>query len=360
MTLRRFRAYAAFPLGTERDSKGRVWCQLFPLGMWHRADFPGGSLELTPELLGEFVANWKAEGSPALPCDYEHDESGPASGWIEDLRIGASGCLEGAIKWTDDAAADIKADKRRYLSPSWAMQHTNRRTGEKGGPWLYGAALTNTPFFDEMPRVAATATPPVAETTQPTPNKEQHMSYARIAAVLGLNANASEDVVVSAAEELKKSHASQLEEAGKLKASLVKGTEDTAKLAARNAELEADAKKHKEELFTRDFEAAFKAGLDEGRQGLPDLKDTLLATAKAVGLDAAKKIIAGLPKVALKASGVGGEGDDSGDALKQFEAHVAEKMKAGLKTADAYRLVSAEHPELAKKANSNLGSKPSA
>jgi hypothetical protein len=355
----RFRAYASFPIGTERDSKGRVWCQLFPLGTWHRSDFPGGKMELTPELLGQFVANWKAEGAPALPCDYEHKEDGPASGWIEDLRIGADGCLEGALKWTDDAASDIRADKRRYLSPTWAMSHTNRRTGAKGGPWLYGAALTNTPFFDEMPRVAATATT-VAETTQPTPHKEQDMSLARIAAILGLNANASEDVVVAATEEMKKSNASHLEESGKLKAGLVKGTEDTAKMAARNAELEADAKKHKEELFTRDFEAAFKAGLDEGRQGLPGLKDTLLATAKAVGLDAASKIIAGLPKLAMKPSGTGGEGDDGGDAVKQFEAHVAEKMKAGLKATDAYRAVAAEHPELNKKANSNLGTKPSA
>ena len=41
----------------------------------------------------------------------------------------------------------------------------NRRTGAKGGPWLYGAALLNDPFYDSMPRVAASA----AEAAAPAP-----------------------------------------------------------------------------------------------------------------------------------------------------------------------------------------------
>ena len=58
----------------------------------------------------------------------------------------------------EPAAAAIKADEKRYLSPTWSMSHANRRTGAKGGPWLYGAALLNDPFYDSMPRVAASDT----------------------------------------------------------------------------------------------------------------------------------------------------------------------------------------------------------
>lgn len=332
-----FRADVGSRIGAEKDAQGRVWCQLFPLGEWHRSDFPGGKLELTASLFEEFVSNWKAGGSPALPVDYNHDEQGPASGWIEDLRIGASGCLEGAVKWTDDAAAEIKADKRRYLSPTWSMQHVSRTSGEKGGPWLYGAALLNDPFFDSMPRVAATAS------TQHQPHKEQDMSLARIAAVFGLNPNASEDVVVAAAEELKKSHASAGEEAGKLKAAHKSAADELTKLTARNAELEEGAKKHAAALFERDFSDIFEAGIKEGRQGLPELKETLRATAlvPSLGLDAAKKMIAALPKVPLTEKGIGSNDGDTKDKAKKAEveldAFVAEQMKAGKSYTEAMR-----------------------
>ncbi len=349
-----FRAYVASPLGVERDAEGRVWCQVFPTGEWARKDFPDGRLDLGPGLFEAFIANWKAAGSPPLPVDYEHKEDGPASGWIEGLRVAPSGEMQAAIKWTDDATAEIKADKRRYISPTWAMSHTNRRTGAKGGPWLYGAALTNSPFFDSMPRVAATATT-VADSTQPTIHQEQPMSLIRIAAALSLNPAASEDVLVAAIEDLKKSHASALatagEESSKLKAATVKATDEMAKLSARNAELEANEKKNTEALFTRDFDALFEAGLKEGKAGLPAMKDTLLATARAMGkdgLETVKKLIAGMGNVATTAAGVPGTDDNKSD-LAKFNDLVEAKVKAGSKYADASRLVTTEHPELAAK-----------
>ena len=344
-----FRADVASRIGAERDSQGRVWCQLFPLGEWHRSDFPSGKLELTADLFAQFIANWKAGGSPALPVDYNHDEEGPASGWIEDLRIGPSGCLEGATKWNERAAAEIKADEKRYLSPTWAMQHVNRTSGEKGGPWLYGAALLNDPFFDSMPRVAATA---IAESTH-NPNEEQHMSFMkRIAAAFGLPDTSTEEEITAKCEAMAKSTASASEESGKLTASLTAANDTLAKLTARNAELEAGEKKHAADLFERDFEAIFKAGLDEGREGLPELKETLKATASvpSLGLDAAKKMIAALPKVKLSEKGNAGNDAPAGD-LAQFESLIEAKMKAssGLKYTEASKLVAAEQPALAAK-----------
>ena len=358
-----YRANVGLPLGVERDEDGRVWCQLFPLGEWHRADFPNGKLKLTPELLDQFINNWKAGGSPALPVDYNHDEEGPAAGWIEALRLSPDGVLEAAIKWTDAAAEDIKQDKRRYLSPTWAMKHANRRTGELGGPWLYGAALTNTPYYDSMPRVAASDS---SETTQPLPPalkaKEQQMDKKRICAALGLPEDTDDEKVMEAIEAYAKAKAEaaplddEKEEeekkeasakASKLRAALEASTTETAKLAARVASLEADKAAMVEAAFERDFADVMKAS----KAGLATMKDTLHATAKAIGLDAVKSIVAALPDVPTSEMGVSGKADEaSGDVNARIEALVVEKMKAGMKAQDAYAAVMREHRDLAEKA----------
>lgn len=358
-----YRADIGQRLGTERDAAGRVWCQVFPLGEWHRKDFPDGHLNLTADLLAQFIANWRAAGSPALPVDYEHEETGPASGWIEDLRQSPAGELEGAIKWTDEAAADIKADKRRYLSPTWAMQHVDRRTGEPGGPWLYGAALTNSPFYDSMPRVAATATS-VAETTQPTQTKERRMLpelKKRMAAALKCAEDCSDEDMVTAIEAKCASQASASDVEGKLTAAVKTAADEAVKLTARIAALEADKAKHEKELFTRDFEAVFEAGLKAGRVGLPAMKDTLRATAEAMGLPVVKTLIDSMAPVALAPVGVAGAaGGSTGDAAKTAEAEITafveEKMKAGATYIDAMRAANIVKRDVVERAFSSTNS----
>lgn len=327
-----FRADVGQRIGVERDEAGRVWCQLFPLGEWHRQDFPGGKLMLTPALFAEFIQNWKAGGSPALPVDYNHDEDGPASGWIEDLRISATGELEGAVKWTEPAAQAIKADEKRYLSPTWSMSHANRRTGAKGGPWLYGAALLNDPFYDSMPRVAASAVP----LTDPM---EKTMDFKKkICAAMGMPEDTDDEALCAAIEAACKAKASAGEEAGKLTASLTAATESTTKLTARVAELEANEKKHAADMFERDFEGAFKAALDEGRQGLPDMKDTLHSVAASVNLEAAVKLMAALPKLPMAEKGIAGKEVAPVEAQKgELESFIAEQMKGGKSYVEAQR-----------------------
>lgn len=346
-------------IATERDAEGRVWCQLFPMGTWHRADFPKEGLELDTRFFEELVEAWKAEGSPALPVDYHHEDQDEAAGWIEDLRITSAG-LEGAIKWTSDAAELIAQDKYRYLSPTWSMTHTVRTSGERGGAWLYGAGLLNDPFFHTMPRVAASAE---AETAQPNPNKEQHMSFQkRIAAAFGMPEDTSEDALVAAFDSFCKSKASQSETVEKLTAANKSSAAEAAKLAARVEVLEAADKAHKEALFERDFEAVFAAGLAEGRSGLPAMKDVLKATAKALpaadGLESVKKLIAGMAVLPMKASGIAGtttgDASDAAKAAKELDALIEARRKetAGLTYHQAARLVQSENKELTARAYS--------
>lgn len=334
----RFRAYASSRINVERDAEGRVWTQLFPLGTWHRSDFPGGKVELTPKLLAEFIVSWKAGGSPPLPVDYDHKEDGPASGWIEDLRQSPTGELEGAVKWTDDAAAEIKADKRRYLSPTWSMQHTNRRTGEKGGPWLYGAALLNDPFYDSMPRVAAAAPTP----QHPKGNTMNEEQLKTLRANLGLPEDATLEAILSFKP------AADVSE--KLTASVKLTGDLEAKLTAASAELvtlKAAADAAKVERFNEQVAAAIKEAKLEGRA-----VDSLVATKvfkAATDIESVRELLATVAKdVPLQAKGTPGTGAQltAADARKQYDAAIDAKVKAGAKYVDAAARTAREMPEV--------------
>lgn len=351
---RLYRAQQALRIATERDEAGRVWCQLFPLGEWHRADFPDGKLVLTAKLLEDFIANWRAGGSPPLPVDYNHDEDGPAAGWIEDLRLSTTGELEGAIKWTDDAAEHIKGDKYRYLSPTWAMEHRNRRTGQKGGPWLYGAALLNTPFYDSMPRVAASAAAAALPTHNPTEaprGEEKHMDKKQICAALGLPEDTADEMVMEALSAMAKKAAAAVEVEVK-----PEGEKPEALLAAAVKPLEAKLKAAEEEtaklkasLLARDVEALV-TDAKLGGKAVEPMREFILEAAQRGGIESAKKLVAALP-VTLSTEPKGLDTKPTGgvltkdDAQKKLMARAEELRKAGEK--DAVTKAIREMPEVA-------------
>lgn len=350
---RLYRAQQALRIATERDEAGRVWCQLFPLGTWHRADFPGGKLVLTAQLLEDFIANWSAGGSPPLPVDYNHDEDGPAAGWIEDLRLSDAGELEGAIKWTDEAASHIKGDKYRYLSPTWAMEHRNRRTGEKGGPWLYGAALLNDPFYDSMPRVAASAASAALPPTHPPDalrGEEKHMDKKQICAALGLPEDTDDTAVMEALSAMAKKAAAievevkpEMPKPEEMLAAAVKPLEAKLKAA------EEETTKLKASLLARDVEALVTDAKLAGKAVEP-MREFILEAAQRGGLESAKKLVAALP-VTLSTEPKGVDTKPTGgvltkeDAQKKLMARAEELRKAGEK--DAVTKAIRELPEVA-------------
>ena len=185
------------------------------------------------------------------------------------------------------------------------------------------------------------------------------MDKKRICAALGLPEDTDDEKVMEAleayvkakaeapAEEEKEEKKEASAKASKLRAALEASTAETAKLAARVASLEADKAAMVEAAFERDFADVMKAS----KAGLATMKDTLHATAKAIGLDAVKSIVAALPDVPTSEMGVSGKADEaSGDVNARIEALVGEKMKAGMKATDAYAAVMREHRDLAEKA----------
>jgi phage I-like protein len=249
----------------KQDAKGPKWNRLFPLGMTkYRADFPGGKLSFTREWCEALVRNAKdtlAKGH-RIQANYHHLggievhpaaalENTIASGWIVDVELRADGPY-GLFEWTPRAKAFIDNDELGYLSPEFHLDYPNRDTGKSQGPTLLGAALTNTPFLKELPRVAASDNP--ADEA-----KGETMDKKLLCARLGLpEASTDEDVQARLLKlsELEKAQAEaglKLSEAGvklaDLQALAKKAIDGQAAAEAKLAKFETDAKTSEATLF---------------------------------------------------------------------------------------------------------------
>jgi len=144
---------------TEEEGGGS-WIHIMPIGRWKAPrQFYGLEMyEISAANIQEIVANFEA-GLPGtdIPVDENHLR-GPAPGWIKDLRAEADG-LWARVEWTELGADYIAKELFRYVSPEWCdaalYPYEDPKTGEKK-PWvLEGLALTNRPFFTELPAVAS-------------------------------------------------------------------------------------------------------------------------------------------------------------------------------------------------------------
>lgn len=189
------------------------WQKLFPMNVTKfRGDFPDGRLQFTREMLGKLVANAKgiiAKGHQ-IQVNYHHlggDSLDPkiplentvAAGWIQDVELREDGGWA-LMAWTERARKFIESDELKYLSPEFYLEYLNRDTGKPQGPTLVGAALTNTPFLKELPRVAASDLPLTAE---PSANSgAMRMDKKKVCAALGLAEDTAEDVVFAKLSEM--------------------------------------------------------------------------------------------------------------------------------------------------------------
>ena len=152
------------PLATGRaataEEGGGQWVHILPIGTWKAPwQFFGVEIyEITAENIAAFVANFDA-GIPGIDIALDQNHlSGPAPGWIKQLRAEADG-LWGRIEWTTLGDDLVEKKLFRYGSPAWydtaIMPYQDHVTGEKI-PWvLEGFALTNKPFFTELAAVAS-------------------------------------------------------------------------------------------------------------------------------------------------------------------------------------------------------------
>lgn len=332
-------------------TSGAVWNQLVPLGRWfgHSA-IPKEGLDITRPMLEAMVANWQGDGKPALPLDYDHREDDIASGWIEDLEVRADG-LWGRCKWTPAARQQILNDERRFISPSFSLNAVNRRTGKKQGPTLWGAALLNDPFFNSMPRVAASSTPG----DEPDNQQEQNMDKKRICAALGLPEDTADEAVMAALE-AKCKMANTADE--KVKASNTAATKAAAELEAekklnasltdRVSSLEKAAKDAAEAQLKRDTDALSAELLQAGRVTAKEAAELVPEMVAVKGIDGARKLFSAWPvrfPVTPRGSGADVEAKDGEALRKEYEAALDAEMKAGTPVLQASRKVRESNPK---------------
>ena len=345
------------------------WNMIFPAGYtMYRGDMPGGSCTYDAEFFASILKNWKRMDEESrkaggeglrLPVDYFHRgeslvpndnlpaEEKVASGWITDLKVESSG-LWGLIDWTERARKMILADELAGLSPSFHPDAPNKWDGGTQGPTLFGAGLLNDPFLTQMPRVAASNTPPKTAPAATTP-KEKHMDKKQICAMLGLAEDSADDVVMQAIHALKNPPAPA--PAAVAQAALMSARAEKLELA--NKELSDVATKlsaRVQALETEKQDTEVKHLCDElvnARRILPTGTEAVVKMCKALGIDEGRKYFSALPVMPIPTStvGLGSDGTEAPEE-KARQAQEAELIKQGRTPAEAKRAVILSNPKL--------------
>ncbi len=333
-----------------------------PAGTFHRGDFgPKGVLTFDRAFFEKVIANWKKVGSPGLPVDRFHwggsdntavrAEDKAAVGFIEDLRIGASGDLEGLTRWNADGKADIEADRFRYFSPEFHWDWTDQRTGSSQGPTLFGGGLLNDPYFKELPRLAASD----------APTKEHNVNKKLLCARLGIPEDSTDEAINAALEKAEPVKAAATDETLKASLETLKGelAKQTAAAADATKRVAAMEKAEADRALAALQDSLMKAGKLKA-----DDKPRVEKLVAALGIVDATALTASWPVVVeLGERGIPGESTATGDsqevAHQKFDKLVSEEMqKSKCSSREAVRRVTAAHRELAVKALTVSTQKP--
>lgn len=125
-----------------------------------------------------------------LVIDYEHQTlkgvQAPAAGWVSELIL-SDNSIQARVEWTPTASQYLENKEYRYLSPVITVSSDGKAMG------LHSLALTNTPAIEGMIPIVNSLNFNESEGGQNTMNFIQ-----RIAQLLGLGENATEDEVMEA------------------------------------------------------------------------------------------------------------------------------------------------------------------
>jgi phage I-like protein len=174
---------SALPKGTEAPE----WITVFP---------KGGKIETRDERqfdidVEKLMTVFRTDGLE-IPVDVNHSTDAgifgggrsDAVGWVTELRVSASGGLEGRVEWLDEGSALLRGRKYRYTSPSFYRDQFGKATR------LKAVALVTAPALARQPALAS------AQTSTENPMKQ-------LAETLGLSAGAGEAECLSALASLK-------------------------------------------------------------------------------------------------------------------------------------------------------------
>ena len=201
----------ALDIAAGHDAPTRI--KLLPAGSFSAHDGrPAGLEDVTcaawvlTDAVGTALVQAARQRQREFVIDYEHStlkskDSGqpaPAAGWFSALEyVPDDGLYATDVRWTDKAAAMLRAGEYRYRSPVFSF---NKHTGLVDG--FHSLALTNDPGLDVLPALAQLSAAggllladPISTTT---PQEPHHMDKLAILAALGLPASTTDDTALTA------------------------------------------------------------------------------------------------------------------------------------------------------------------
>ncbi|MEZ1841299.1 phage protease [Pseudomonas putida] len=294
------------------------WIELIPTGPTITGR--DGRTWLFDELAQSLVLAAFADRGIDMVIDWEHStevvapqgEPAPAAGWINQLELRA-GALWGHVAWTPRAGEQVAAREYRFVSPVFDYDDTYRRILR-----MVSVGLTN------RPNLVLTALN--HETSEP-----QKMAIPlALAAVLGLDAAATDEQAVAAVTQLKATATARNNEQPSLDKFVPRGDYDLAVSRATNAEQALETRKaddHKA-LVNAEIDAALKAG----KITPATAEYHRAACSEQGGIDRFREYVKAAPVVG-DPSGLGEhKPDGTSTALNAEEKHVAKLM--GMSEAD--------------------------
>ena len=119
---------------------------------------------ITRDDVATMAENFLKRGNGEVVMDYEHAAEFPelaaggpvpAAGWIQsvDAEPDSDRVVWGDVKFTERAAAMLKAHEYKFGSPVLKWGVIDKSTGKPQGMTLTSYALTNTPLLDQMPAI---------------------------------------------------------------------------------------------------------------------------------------------------------------------------------------------------------------
>ncbi len=265
---------------TNRSADGKFalpadgWWQLVPVGEYPHAET--GLVQVLDEPALRSIAN---SFRPGILIDFDHfsydpERSSEAAGWVDEVQVRPDG-LWARARWSDLGQAALVNGRYRHASPVWRPQDTQSLAPQRIRPLrLDTVGLTNQPNLRGMAPITNRGTPPAPVTQLNT------IPMKSVATKLGLQADASEESVLSAVTALLDSRTSAQAELAPLKNRVSELTAEVDRMKGVQADVDLAAHAA---VVTEETKPFWRAQLIANReQALPALQGLQSrATAKA-------------------------------------------------------------------------------
>lgn len=298
-------------LSAQPSTEGQApdWIELIPLGPTITGR--DGRTWLWDDIAQQLVMTAFTTRAIDMVIDWEHasevgapqGEPAPAAGWIDRLEI-RSGALWGHVSWTPRAGQQIAAREYRFVSPVFDYDDTYRRVLR-----MVSAGLTN------KPNLVLTAL------NHENPETSRMAISVALAALLGLDAAATDEQAVAAVSQLKAAATARNSEQPSLDKFVPRADYELVVSRATNAE--QALQNHKDAGHKAVVEAEIDAAMKAGKI-TPATAEFYRATcSEQAGLDRFRDFVKSAPAVA-DPSGLGeNKPDGTKTALNSEEQQVA-------------------------------------